>query len=93
MELELLTPDQFREALAKRGITGQGGAAPSRNAVYAWCSRGLVQGATRLGRIWMIPRAAVDTFVPPRRGRKPLPSPSPLARAQRESRARRATKR
>lgn len=63
--------------------------------VRRWCQRGEIpahaiehEGGKRTV-LWLIDRAALDEFTPPKRGRRPDPDPSPIALAQRESRARR----
>jgi hypothetical protein len=92
----LLTTDQAAALLAERGITvisRSGRKAPDQDTVTAWCRAQRFAGAIRIGGrrrgVWLIPRAAVETFEPPPMGRPPDPTPSKMARAQRQSRKRR----
>lgn len=54
----------------------------SRKTVTAWCLRGLLDGAQKIGRDWFVPKSAIVGFRPPKMGRPrnepaaPAPHPS-----------------
>lgn len=69
--------------LAERGVTTsdrQSGATKPYpiDTIIRWCERGLLPGAARGpdGR-WRIPVSALDTFSPPGRGRRAIPTANP----------------
>lgn len=93
-----VTVDEAVRILAERGINVRDGKVlkpPSAFTIASWCRRGVLkqtqrQGGKRRG-LWLIDRAELETFEPPKMGRPQDANPSPLAQAQRESRRRRGT--
>lgn len=91
-----VTVDEAARILAERGVKVRDGKVlkpPSAFTIASWCRRGVLkqtqrQGGVRRG-LWLIDRAELETFTPPKMGRPPAEMPTPAAQAQRESRRRR----
>ena len=54
------------EAAKAKGVSVQ--------TVRRWCDDGWIDGASKHGRDWAVPRASVMAFKPPKPGRKPKPT-------------------
>lgn len=60
----MLSTTEAAALLSERGITVK------VDTVKHWCRQGKFPGAVSInGRVWQIPREAIDAFVPPTRGR------------------------
>lgn len=66
----MLTTAEAAALLSERGMTDKDGGPVRVETVQQWCKRGKFAGAVSVGgRIWQIPREAVETFGPPTQGR------------------------
>lgn len=91
-----VTVEEAQRILAERGITVRYRGAqkpPSQEAIKRWCQDGILKHTQRKGGphrgLWLIDAQELATFAPPKGGRPLEDTPSALALAQRQSRARR----
>lgn len=69
---DYLSPAEFRRLLPKRN-----GRRPSLSSVYRWAAAGKLPGATYIGGVLAIPRAALAAYLRP----VPAAAPAPRQRA------------